>query len=160
LAAGERKRRLTELVRAQIATVLGHPNAAGIEARASFQELGFDSLMAVELRNRLGRASGLSLPATMIFDYPNAAALADELFGLVFGEDDEPAAAGPFDEAAFRQALAGMSLTALKEAGLFEALQQLTAGESPAVAETDEFDEMDVDELVRAALGDLDESQE
>jgi hypothetical protein len=120
--------------------------------------------MAVELRNRLGRASGLTLPATMVFDYPNAAALSEELYGLVFGEgEQELAGPGPFDETAFRTALAAMPLTALKEAGLFEALHKLATGATGGVetaAQPDEFDEMDVGELVRAALGDLDEPEE
>jgi acyl carrier protein len=161
LPSDERRRRFTELIRSEIATVLGHRNAAGIDAQTSFQELGFDSLMAVELRNRLGRASGLTLPTTMIFDYPNAEALAGELFKVVFGgADEQPVPAGSFDEAAFRSALSAVPLTVLKDAGVFAILQRLAAGTASDGGTLNEFDEMDVDELVRAALGDLDESQE
>ncbi|MEU2211979.1 beta-ketoacyl reductase [Streptomyces hygroscopicus] len=172
LAQAERRRRLRELVRSEIATVLGHPTVAGIEPQTSFQELGFDSLMGVELRNRLGRASGLTLPATVVFDHPSASALADELFSLLFaegGQDGAPAdGTDPFDEAAFRRALSALPLAALENAGLLDALRKLTGEESPGdggtaeaeEAEADEFEDMDVDALVRVALGDVEGSGE
>ncbi|MEV0186605.1 SDR family NAD(P)-dependent oxidoreductase [Streptomyces sp. NPDC050625] len=173
LAEAERRRRLRELVRSQTATVLGHPTVDGIESQTSFQDLGFDSLMGVELRNRLGRASGLVLPATVVFDHPSASALADELFVLLFPEgeqDGEPAdGTAPFDEAAFRTALSALPLDALRNAGLLPALRKLTqeppagdgaADTGSAEAEADRFEDMDVDHLVRLALGDIEGSGE
>ncbi|BCL26237.1 type I polyketide synthase [Streptomyces aurantiacus] len=79
LSAADRDRALSELIREQIATVLAHPSPRSIELGRAFQELGFDSLTALELRNRLATATGIRLPATLVFDYPNPEALAGHL---------------------------------------------------------------------------------
>ncbi len=68
-----------EIVRSEIAAVLGHSSVAEIDADRPFNELGFDSLTAVELRNRLGAAAAMQLPATVVFDNPTPAALTDFL---------------------------------------------------------------------------------
>src|SRR6202011_4324433 len=70
---------LLDLVRSHIATVLGNTTPEAIDADKAFQELGFDSLTAVEMRNRLKSATGLSLSPTLIFDYPTPTGLAEDM---------------------------------------------------------------------------------
>ncbi|QKW10568.1 SDR family NAD(P)-dependent oxidoreductase [Streptomyces sp. NA04227] len=92
LPESEREHMLMELVRANVATVLGHGAPTAIGADRTFKELGFDSLTAVEFRNRLGAATGLRLPPTLIFDYPTTLSLGGHLLSeLVPGEEAAPA---------------------------------------------------------------------
>ncbi|GGT07831.1 hypothetical protein GCM10010156_76220 [Planobispora rosea] len=78
MSEAERGRALLELVRGQVAAVLGH-EAAHVDPRRAFKELGFDSVTAVDFRNNLSAAVGRSLPPALIFDYANPAALVDHL---------------------------------------------------------------------------------
>ncbi|QMU73892.1 hypothetical protein GXP74_18040 [Streptacidiphilus sp. P02-A3a] len=75
LAPDEREKAVRELVVAQAALVLGLPGTDAVQIGRSFRELGFDSLTAVELRNRLGSATGLRLGAAVVFDHPTPDAL-------------------------------------------------------------------------------------
>src|SRR5262249_24062459 len=79
LTAQQRDQRLLALVREHAAVVLGHSGGNDVDPGQAFREAGFDSLTAVELRNRLRTVTGLALPATLVFDYPNATRLAGYL---------------------------------------------------------------------------------
>ncbi|EOD63585.1 type I polyketide synthase, partial [Amycolatopsis vancoresmycina] len=105
LGPREAAHHVLELVRAQAAAVLGHDSGAAVPADRAFRDLGFDSLTAVELRNRLTAATGVRLPSTVVFDHPHPRALA----GLLLDEVSGAAAAttaGPVTAAASGEPIA------------------------------------------------------
>ncbi|WP_262706021.1 MULTISPECIES: type I polyketide synthase [Streptomyces] len=87
-SAEERERLLVELVRTHIAAVLNYGDAGDIATNRALKDLGFDSLTAVELRNRLNAVTGLALPTTVVFDHPTPAALVAHLRVQLFGGDE------------------------------------------------------------------------
>ncbi|TDT97687.1 acyl transferase domain-containing protein [Streptomyces sp. 846.5] len=94
----ERRQILLDLVRGQVAAVLGHASVADVTPDRHFAELGFDSLTAVELRNQLNAVTGLRLPPTLVFDFDTPDALADHLTEELVA-DDSPSAGGTVDAA-------------------------------------------------------------
>ncbi|MFD4668871.1 beta-ketoacyl synthase N-terminal-like domain-containing protein [Lentzea sp. NPDC058450] len=79
---------LLDLVRREAAAVLGHASSDGIAAGKSFHDLGFQSVTALELRNRLAAATGLTLPSSVVYDHPSPRDLAGHLSALLAGDDD------------------------------------------------------------------------
>jgi mycoketide-CoA synthase len=158
VAEEEREAIVLELVRREVKTVLGHSSQRPIDAERAFKELGFDSLTAVELRNRLNTATALSLPATVVFDYPTVELLTGHLLERISPAtvDTDITDEG---EQRLREAIASIPLSRLREAGLVDALLKLAdsngEGASPAEHGSDAIgliESMDVEGLVQRAL--------
>jgi NAD(P)-dependent dehydrogenase (short-subunit alcohol dehydrogenase family)/acyl carrier protein len=167
----ERQEVLTGLVREHVAAVLRLSSPDLVEDNRAFRDLGFDSLTAVDLRNRLSAATGLRLPATLAFDFPTTAALSGHLLA-------ELAPGGPLvlaDEAEVRELFGRIPLARLKAAGVYDTLLDLAANGATdsskaavasidavdaidAIDEIDEVDEVSVEDLVRLVLRDAYES--
>ncbi|MFE3784439.1 type I polyketide synthase [Amycolatopsis sp. NPDC059090] len=95
LSPAEQRRTVLDLVRGEVAAVAGYDDGGAVEPARAFKELGFDSVTAVDLRNRLGAGTGLKLPATVAFDHVNPQALAEHLWSqLCAGETEVPLEAG------------------------------------------------------------------
>ncbi|MGW3328907.1 SDR family NAD(P)-dependent oxidoreductase, partial [Streptomyces virginiae] len=137
LAPAEQVRELLDLVRTHVAAVLGHGGADAVGAERAFKELGFDSLTAVELRNRLGAATELRLPVTLIYDYPTSAALADHLRDELVGSVPVSGALLPVAAAVDGDPIAIVAMSCRFPGGIAspEDLWQLLAHGTDAVAE-------------------------
>ncbi|MFF2045628.1 phosphopantetheine-binding protein, partial [Kitasatospora sp. NPDC058170] len=147
LNAAARRNLLLDLVRGEAATVLAHPDPSRLAPDQPFKDLGFDSLTAVELRNRLRTTTGLHLPTTLVFDHPTPDSLAARLLEDLAVPKPADGADGPDGaapagldalEAAIAEALAGEAavpgpvLTRLR--GLLSRLEAKAGGpEAPAV---------------------------
>ncbi|HWM09955.1 MAG TPA: type I polyketide synthase [Solirubrobacteraceae bacterium] len=151
----QRHRTLLGLVCGEVAAVLGHPSAAAVDPDAAFKEVGFDSLAAIELRNRLNAVTQLALPASLAFDHPTPTAVADHLRRQLTG-DATGAAAGDSEEAAIREALGSIPIARLRDAGLVGLLMELATDggrAAPGNGEAiEEIDSLDLDELVRRTI--------
>jgi acyl transferase domain-containing protein len=151
LTPREHRRRLIELVCAHAAAVLGHPDGHAVDPERAFQDLGFDSLTGVELRNRLKADTGLALSRTLVFDYPNPAALADHLSQQLLRDHPEES-----DEEKVWSALRKIPLHELRRTGLLEKLLLLAGDPERSLAEStvsdDAIDSLSPDALIALAL--------
>ncbi|WP_405150569.1 type I polyketide synthase [Sphaerisporangium sp. NBC_01403] len=151
LTEGAQHGLLLDLVRGAVAAILGHADPAGVDVRRAFKEIGFDSLSAVELRNRLNTVTGLRLPSSLIFDHPTPEAVALHLHATAAG----PAAEADREESAVRATLAAIPLRKLRETGLLERLLALANGspehDTAWIPSTDDIDTMDPHGLLELA---------
>ncbi|MFF4582177.1 type I polyketide synthase [Streptomyces sp. NPDC001373] len=156
LPAPEAQEAVLDWVRDQAAVVLGHPAGTAVDADQPFTQLGFDSLTAVELCNRLAAATGLRLPSTLVFSYPTPRELGPHLLGLLRPAADPEEAR----DAEIREALRNVPVDALRRAGLLEAVLACAAPDAaggsaePAdgAADADGLAGMDLDALLDLAL--------
>ncbi|GAB3887966.1 hypothetical protein GCM10029964_054810 [Kibdelosporangium lantanae] len=149
-AAGpaERAALLLAVVRDQVAAVLGHASGQAVDPDRAFQDLGFDSLTAVEMRNGLAEATDLRLSATVVFDHPSPRALADQLL-VDLGLDPGAEPADP--DAEISRVLATIPVSRIRQAGLLDLLVRL-AGPEPAVEAVRVGNGTSIDELDAAGL--------
>jgi len=167
LPQSQRADAVLDFVRSSAAAVLGHGAAADIERDRGFLDMGFDSLTAVEFRNRLSEAAGSRLPATVVFDYPTPTALAAYLDTEVLADAGAGAGEGgeaDSGESRIRAALAAIPLSRLRDAGLMDALLRLAdvheeAGEAAERSNT-LIDDLDAGSLIRLALDGLNPTTE
>ena len=125
LPEDEQHELLLDLVRSHIATVLGSTSPEAIDPDRAFQELGFDSLTAVEMRNRLKAATGLALSPTLIFDYPNSAALAGYFHKELVGTEQQDTQQAAPGEAELQRVVASIPVKRLRQAGVLDLLLSL-----------------------------------
>ncbi|BCL17267.1 hypothetical protein GCM10017556_50060 [Micromonospora sagamiensis] len=150
LSPAERNAELRDLVRQCAATALGYGAAEDVPATRPFRDLGLDSLTAVDMRNFLATATGLRLPATLAFDYPNPTVLAAHLDELLTGttvDTTAPVTAAVFDEPI---AIVAMSCRFPGGADTPERLWQLLAAGGDAVGEFPTDRGWDLDRLFDA----------
>ncbi|OBJ29407.1 type I polyketide synthase [Mycobacterium colombiense] len=156
LSPDDQHRVLVELVCEHAAAVSGHPDGCAIDHDRAFGDLGFDSMIGVELRNRLTSHTGLALSRTLIFDYPTPAALADHLRRQLL--HDEPAES---DEEKIWSALRKIPVRELRRTGLLEKLLLLAGTPETAVSDAsagaDDIDALSPDALIAMALSSADE---
>ncbi|OLR93779.1 type I polyketide synthase [Actinokineospora bangkokensis] len=133
VAAGQRHELVVDVVRREVAGVLGHASARDVDPHRTFKDLGFDSLTAVDLRNRLSAATGLRLQASLVFDYPDATALAGFLLDSLAGTTPAPATTAPRASADEPIAIVGMACRFPGGADSPAALWELVAAGTDAI---------------------------
>ncbi|MFG2866118.1 type I polyketide synthase [Streptomyces sioyaensis] len=125
LPEGEQRREILDLVRGQVALVLGYESSGTVQSGRAFNELGFDSLTAVEFRNRLGTVTGLKLPATLLFDYANPDVLAGHLHAELCASGAAPAVPVLAELERIESVAASLSAAEIERSRIGHRLQEL-----------------------------------
>ncbi|WP_405709591.1 SDR family NAD(P)-dependent oxidoreductase [Streptomyces sp. NBC_00046] len=149
LSDTQRHEVVLDALRAHVAEVLGHRDGNAVEVNRQFTELGFDSLTAVALRNRLAVATGLRLPSTLVFDHPTLVSLADHLAGRM-ATDTLPAWATDLQR--LEPVLAGLTAEQADRFGVPALLRQLlasfdTRAAAPATRTADRIESASAEEI-------------
>ncbi|MDN2500688.1 SDR family NAD(P)-dependent oxidoreductase, partial [Nocardia nova] len=149
LTGKQRLQAVLDIVTGEAAAVLGYPEASDVDPHRPFLDLGFDSLSAVELHNRLRATTGLSLPATVAFDHPTPTAMAEFITGLLGGTGS-----ATDDDDRIRATIAAIPTETLRAAGLLDRLLELAGDPPPPERHTaSSIQDMGEADLIRLALG-------
>jgi polyene macrolide polyketide synthase/pimaricinolide synthase PimS1 len=154
LNTAERNDVLVKLIRRHAAQVLAHAAPEQVPGDRPFRDIGFDSLTALELRNRLNQATGMRLPATLVFDYPTPDELAAHLRAQLVPEQVEPDVEPDSEEAEIRRVFATLPFATLRRMGVLDALKKfIDPGRDAPVpaAASASIDEMDAASLLLLA---------
>jgi len=147
---------LTTLVASATATVLAHPDPGALDTDLAFKDLGIDSLTALELRNTLTTHTGLTLPATLVFDHPTPTAVANHIHHQLC-PDGGIGQAGYTHDSEIHQLIASIPVKRLREAGIVDTLLRLVgSGQQSQPNRTEDVANMNLNELL-SVLGDSSE---
>jgi acyl carrier protein len=131
----QRHGHVLDLVRSRTATALGHPGLDDVDPELSFQDLGFDSLAGIELRNHLARATGITMSATVVFDHPTPAAIAKFLLNQIVVEATAESA---LSDEELRRALQTVPIDRIRKAGIAELIAKLATDVGDEAAAEDQ----------------------
>jgi acyl carrier protein len=148
LPAAQREQAVASVVLTEIGAVLGYRPGEQVKASREFKDLGFDSLTAVELRNRLRAVTGLKLPASLVFDHPTPRALTEHLLAEL-----APTDSATTRDAEIRAAIAEIPLDTLRDNGLLDRLLRLARPGTEGANQLDEIDALDPEALIAMATG-------
>ncbi|MFJ2095325.1 type I polyketide synthase [Streptomyces sp. NPDC087901] len=155
LSVAERGRALLDLVRTRVATLLGYDAPSQLDPQRAFEDLGFDSVAAVELRQALTAATGTQLPATLVFDYATPTALADHLHTRLFPDSDDTATPILAEVDRFEELVGALDMEEIRSSRitsrlqtLLDTLTTLQSGETGVAAVRDSLDEASADDVL------------